>query len=465
MNVTFYTFTKRINSLSVPSGGTAITVKLKQGTDVLSPTLLLSSQVNPTAWNYAYIPDFGRRYFVKSWLSVRDMWECQLEVDVLGSWAEQIKTANALVLFSSSDYNLDLLDNRIAARGSYTENTIDYDFVGTLSGQQLSPGGSFCVTTLAQDSNWASGVATTYFMTYQQMQQFAGSMLNPDFVEQLKQYFTNPFDGLIDCYYLPFDAGLYCDLSLAGPVWLGSYQVPGTSARKPIQTSLAVKSKSVTMQIPWVYSDFRNLPPYTSIELFVPFCGSKSLDPGEFYGQESLLVTYSIDVNVGAVQAVVSTEKRTVQEFSGNCKVSLPIGQSQSRAESIIGGLGGAITAVSGFGGGNVALGATGVLSAISSVLSPQQVRTMGGMSGSVLGAILGNATTLYQNFRLSVVGRNASDNPAAIRPVQGNVLNAVKSIGSLSGYCQTSGFSLSAPAYQSEIDRVNTYMDGGVYL
>lgn len=465
MNVTFYTFSKRINSLAVPEGGTTLNVKLKQGTDVLSPSLLLSSQLNPSVWNYCYIPDFGRRYFVGSCESVHDLWECKLTVDVLGSWATQIKASSALVLFSSSRYNLSTMDNRIAARGSYTENTVDYDFVGTKSGQQLSPGGSFCVTTLAQDSNWASGVATTYFMTYQQMQTFARAMLEPSFVEQLKQYFTNPFDGLIDCYYLPFDVGLYCDLTVAGPVWLGAYQVPGTSARKPIQTSLAIKTKSVTMEIPWVYSDFRNLPPYTNIEFFVPFCGSKSLDSSEFYGQSTLLVTYSIDVNVGSVQAVVSSNKRVIQEYSGNCKVSLPVGQAQSRAESIIGGLGGAITAVSGYGSGNVALGATGVLSAVSSVLSPQQVRTMGGMSGSVLGAILGNDTTLYQNFRLSVFGRDTTASPQEIRAVQGNVLNNVALIGDLSGYCQTSGFSLNAPAYASEITQINSYMDGGVYL
>lgn len=465
MKAIFYNFSKRENSLSAPSGeGYEKEISLKDGCTILDPEIELSGSVD-LKWNYIHIPAFDRFYFITNWTAYRGIWTCSATVDALSTWAQYIRGTTAHVLFSSSKYNSHLMDTRIAAGGNLTQNSIDYDFVGTMSGQESGPDGYFVLTTLAQESQWATGTATQYFMTYQQMQNFARNMLAPDFLEQLKQFFNNPFDCLIDCYYLPIRASLYTNLSTDGPVYLGSYEVPGTTAKKPLVTSLAIKSKDILMDIPWVYDDFRRLPPYTNIDLFVPFCGTKSIDPAEVYHRPQLRMTYSVDLNSGSVQAVASQNKVVLQEWNGNCKVSLPISQNQSRVDSIIGGLGGAITAVAGFGSGNVALGATGVLSAAANVFTPMQVKTMGGFSGSILGAILDNATTQYQNFRITVTSRETSDEPANLTNTVGRMCNAVASIGSLSGFCQTSQFSVSGPMTDRERKAINAYMDGGVYL
>ena len=469
MQVSFYTFSKRRNSLAVPdSVGTAVDVRLKEGTNVLSPVLLLSGYENPTDWNYVSIPELGGRlYYVTSWESWRDLWRCYLSVDVLGSYRNAIRNTTALVIFSSSSYSLDLIDNRIPAQGSFTENSTDYDMQGTLSGAETTPVGMFALTTMAKDSDYATGVTTTYFLSWSNMSAFAKAMLEPSFIEELKQYFINPFDGLIDCYYLPVNVGTFVALGVPSPIWLGAYQVPGGAVGvQPRATSLAVHSLTRTMEIPWIYNDFRNLHPYTNIEIFVPFCGSKAIDTAEVYGTSEIKMEYSVDVSTGAVQAVAyNSNKKVLGEWSGNCKVSLPLAQSQSRAESLIGVTGAAVTSVAGAASGNAAMVASGALSAISSAIQPTQVKSMGGMSGSVLGAVLGNDRTLFQNFRITVTSRNTPESPSGIRGVQGNACNAVRTLSSLSGYCQTSGFSVSAPAFQSEIDEINSMLDSGVYL
>ena len=46
-----------------------------------------------------------------------------------------------------------------------------------------------------------------------------------------------------------------------------------------------------------------------------------------------------------------------------------------------------------------------------------------------------------------------------------GNCNGDVLSLGALSGYCQTSGASVNAPATDREINEINRLLDGGVYL
>ena len=73
--VNFYTFKKRMNSTMRPENAfPAVTPAatyyciLKAGCDVMSPVISLDYGIanNPTALNYAYIPDFNRYYFVKT---------------------------------------------------------------------------------------------------------------------------------------------------------------------------------------------------------------------------------------------------------------------------------------------------------------------------------------------------------------------------------------------------------------
>lgn len=477
MVVYFYTFDKRKNSTKVPAGmGTEVEVSLKDTSTVLAPVLDIRGLGTQTNYNYLFIPDFGRYYFVDDWSYQRGVWTVSAKVDVLGSWRNQIKAGSAYVIFSSSNFNLAAVDNRIAATSGYTRNQIDYDFVGTFSGQQNTPSGYFGVTALSKESNWSTGITTTYFLTYQQMQMFARAMLDPGLWEQLKQFFSNPLDAIVDCYYLPINAPMYASLTNEIPIQLGEYILPGVSGRASQQTSLAVSSKSHEMDIPWVYTDFRKCSAYTNISLFVPFCGEKSISPEEIFGAmpedgtwvpETITVDYSVDVMSGNVQAICyGTEKKKVlAEYTGNLKVQLPIGQTQTRAGQILGAIPSGIGALAGLASGNIALGASGVWNAVSSVLQPAQHKTMGGFSGSVLGAILGNDTTRWQNFRLICTALTSTTSPANIRQQIGNICGKSLGLGTLSGFCQTNGASISIPGYDMERDEINRLLDSGIFF
>lgn len=465
MRINFYNFSKRGNSTASPgAGGTEKSVYLKDNSSILSPVIEIEGTEDPTSWNYMYIPDYGRYYFIQNWTYYRGIWSCQGEVDSLASWKSAVLSTSALVAFSSSDYNLMAMDSRIASTGSYDRQIESAAFAGALSGQQTVPSGSFALTVIAENSVWATGGATTYFLTYQEMQSFANELASADVWTQIEQFFKNPEAGIIDCYYLPIDVAQYVDLSTSQAVSIGDYTFTATG-RLALSTNLAVKSKSASITIPWAYDDFRRLSPYTEISLFVPFCGSKSLPTELLSDVEAVLIDYSVDVATGAVQAIAYVKQEVLAEFSGNMRVALPIGQTQARVDSILGGAAGAITAIGGAATGNPIAFGSGLVSAVSSIVSPSIHNVCGGFQGSVLGAILGNEVSRWQYFRLAATSRSTTDTPEGIRTAIGNALYKVRQINGLSGYCQTSGFSVSAPCTQTERERINGLMDGGVFI
>lgn len=469
----FYTFSKRHNSTLTPTGsGESVSFTLKDATSVLSPVLEINSLSQPPAWNYVYITAFHRYYFVDNWSYYRGIWSAELSVDLLASWKSAILSTSALVIFSSTAYHTYAIDNRIAAQAIYTRTETWEDMSGIAAGNpNIGPTGVFIIDVLNNNSVWATGCSTKYILTYQQMQLFAKAMLEPGLWEQLKQYFTNPLDGLLDCYYLPISITQFLDLTTDVPIYIGEYQVPGVQAKTTLATSLAVKTKTVSVSIPWGYNDFRRCSKFTTLDFFVPFCGESSLPVDEMVNCDSFSVDYTIDPNSGNIQAICYVNNsdtdhfKVLQEYSGNIKVQLPVGQVQSRVGDMLGATPAVMTSVAGFATGNVALGAQGLLSAVSSMAVPATIRKMGGFNGSVSGAVIGGPGTRWRVFRLTTTSLASTADPVNLRPVCGNVYNAVRSLSGLSGYCQTAGASVSINGSDTERNQINTLLDAGIYI
>ena len=112
MNITFYTFSKRVNSTARPSGGTVYAVIIKDGSGIVSPSISLkwSGSESPVAFNYAYIPDWGRYYWVTNWTYYDRQWTADLRIDVLASYKSQIGASNQYVVRAASAYDESIVD-------------------------------------------------------------------------------------------------------------------------------------------------------------------------------------------------------------------------------------------------------------------------------------------------------------------------------------------------------------------
>lgn len=83
---------------------------LKEGCSVLSPSVVLTGE-NLSGFNYAYIPQFSRYYFITGITSIKNgLWQIDGHCDVLETYQNQIKAQKAVVERQEQKYNLYLND-------------------------------------------------------------------------------------------------------------------------------------------------------------------------------------------------------------------------------------------------------------------------------------------------------------------------------------------------------------------
>ena len=73
-------------------------VVLKRDTSILRPVLLVSADGSVFSYNYMYIEEFGRYYFIDDIRSVNNnIWEISAHVDVLETYKEAILSNSAII--------------------------------------------------------------------------------------------------------------------------------------------------------------------------------------------------------------------------------------------------------------------------------------------------------------------------------------------------------------------------------
>ena len=112
------------------TGELALNGALRDNSSVIKPTILI--QTDPLDYNYAYIPEFGRYYYITNITAFRkNAWLIDLKCDVLMSYADDIYKLRALIdreetqsqQYVSGDFVLDARHNteKIAFNNPFTE--------------------------------------------------------------------------------------------------------------------------------------------------------------------------------------------------------------------------------------------------------------------------------------------------------------------------------------------------------
>lgn len=85
---------------------------LRRATSIISPEFEFIYNKVPD-FNYVYIPNFNRYYFIDNIVSLRNnVWTLSLSVDVLMSFKEQIKECDGFIARNEFEFNHYLIDNR-----------------------------------------------------------------------------------------------------------------------------------------------------------------------------------------------------------------------------------------------------------------------------------------------------------------------------------------------------------------
>lgn len=85
---------------------------LREECSIIDPVIKIEGlqAANYANCNYAYIPSFGRYYFIKNIILKGNLCELHMHVDVLSSFATELKNLDAIVSRQENKFNLYLQD-------------------------------------------------------------------------------------------------------------------------------------------------------------------------------------------------------------------------------------------------------------------------------------------------------------------------------------------------------------------
>ena len=463
----FYNLSKRKNSTLLPTGGSEIPIDIKNGCSIENPIIELDYSGRPS-FNYFYIPDFERYYFVTGCDFEEGLWIIRGKRDPLASFKSSILATKANILFSSSS-SKDIIDSRIPMLSGYNLAVSDSAFPNNIIGPRA--------TILGVTGKGSFG---TYVME------------NPNQIKEildgvdlyLTDKITNVVDGFkqfffggnaAECLKAAFEIPIViagANLGSAENLKLGSYPCKDSNGNNirvyPINNPILTFDGSVS--IPWHYNDWRNNKPYTSIFLYIPLIGIIAIDPSEVLQSNSIDLHCSLNLTSGDFSVTYSVEGRHLGTNSTNIALPTPYGSVGIDTNKVMAGGAGIIASAAALGVG-IATGGIGTAAALgiaggmaggaASIVSSLQ----GSGSGSAgLGG--GSATGQDKVIHCYVLSRNFTDTQSNMNNIMGKPYFGCSTISAHSGYIQTAGFSLKdSNATLGEIEEVNSLMDGGVYI
>lgn len=451
MKLTAYRFfNKRKNSTKRPTGGEERDVVLLDDVSLYSPVF----ECNYWDYNDNYAKWAGRYYYVVDVVCVRnDLFDVHCEIDPLATWKDDIMATNAFVLFSTSSYDIGIPDPRLSSDPITITKSASTPVFPDLKE-------AYVVTYIGTDSCPSVGISEDNLKTLQT------KMMSDKFVETCRDWYKNLIktgetDGLItsnlvasligntantitSCIYMPkFYGHKGQSIVLAGDFWTELVGIV------PYHTL----SETYNISIPWAFpiGDFRNTAQFTSMAIYLPGYGFIALNADNYQGKGSIPVQATLDSFTGEITYLVDGKAKAT------CTTGYPVQVGTSQKGNVIGAIAGMTQAVASGYSGN-ALGAiSSGYNAVRSIMGvdPSSVGSMGGSS----------AFECYKNILVLVMAHNTNVDPSSVGSTIGRPLNAVRNIGSLSGYVQTTDAEVPTSAPDEYKTVINGSLNGGMYI
>lgn len=435
MQITLYNFIKRRNSTKRPSKGETINVNLKEGCSHYNPSFILNT--NPT--NYSYLSWGTWYYYITDIVNTRNgIWTISCELDPLATWKDDIKSTTAFVLYSTSNYNTDLIDPRLSS----AKDTIIKTSNANLS-FIANPQPRYIISYVGTHSNPYVAVTDTQLakiMSKMSDNAFAELFTDPN--NAISKMLTDTGSCITSCIYNPCTiVGAISEIIFAGGYKTG---VVGNAVNRD-----AMGSVSIT--IPWNFSDFRNRSQFTSLLLYLPAYGWLELNADNFQGRSSININMTLDSVVGEICYIVENQARCVAQMG------VPIQVSTVTQGNPLGAIGNVVAgSIAGL-MGNYAGAGVSAFNAITSAIGTN-VGSVGGSGGNT-------SYISKKDITLVCISHNTNVDPSSLANNYGRPCNKVVALSGLSGYVQTTNANVSTWAPKQYKDEIDALLNGGVYL
>lgn len=447
-NALLWSFSKKENSTARPVTSQAVTVQCvtNDDFDLVSPTLIFNfngGASNPTQYNYCYLGEYKRYYWIDSWSFTGGQWVAYCSVDVLASWKTEIGQQTVYVLRSASEWDGDIVDTTYPATSDVTvscvSNNSPWDSDGYYVVGFVSSGG---LTQYAKlDPSEFVQFGQTVFSD-----SFAQNTIGTDLGLDLVKSIIDPMQYIVSVMWIPLQAG---GGGRGKPVKLGWWDTGISGVALDAGSKII---RTVTFNIPKhpqaaSRGAYLNTAPYSEYVLDIKPWGRIVLDPAHLRDDSVLEVVYSIDLVTGSgVLWAVTDEARICLSVA---QVGVPVQVSQV-LHNYSGMITGAVGAIAGAAAGNVIGAAAGIGNMIGNAFPTANVQGVNGGRASLSGTWQLNAK--FYN----IVNEDLQD--------RGRPLCQRKRINTLSGFVQVQDADIALPATQNEQNAIRAYMEGGFF-
>lgn len=131
MQITLYRNTSPLNKISRALGSPlSISGYLREPCDVLNPQIEVEYNASLLTYNFVYIPDFGRYYFINDSSIDGKKLVLSMHVDVLYTYKNFIENSQCIANRSSSHFNPDVHDDLCTYENGwdYYSGVLPYEF-------------------------------------------------------------------------------------------------------------------------------------------------------------------------------------------------------------------------------------------------------------------------------------------------------------------------------------------------
>ena len=508
LTVDFWTFGKRENTTTLPFTTplkTYNTVQMKDDCSVVNPALKIRESINVRVmdWNYCYIHEFNRYYWVSDWMWNEGIWVCELQVDVLASFRTEIGNQTLYILRSYQDSaGFTLFDGNIvdstypctAGQATYTAYSVTNPFAGLYTNND----GTYIVGLVNKS---ASGVKYYAFnfagfsMFCNKLFSYSSGWLNIDpseISEDLQKALVNPFQYVVSAFYLPVPVSWFVNNSIGTAtttIEFGWWSVTVTAGARVLNPG-TLYSFTTSMSIPKHPSygsrgNYLNIAPYSIYTLrYYPF-GTFDVDTESISAWNTLDLYTDVDICTGKaiLTMAVNGKSNPIRTVESNISVPIPTASVNvdymnlgSKSTAVMAGASAVGQLVSGEGkwyqnvaqkgknfianlrSGNysaIGAGAKEVASNIlSSAMASKATAEITGQQGSY---------TLFDTQSLTLTGRFLPVAPEDFEH-RGRPLCQTRRINTLKGFVLCADADITVPCTDREKSAIQAYLEGGFY-
>lgn len=461
--VRLYTLKKRDNSTKQPTGnGTEFSCILKSGSGIMRPTISidLGKTLDPSQYNYAYIPTYNRYYFIEEWYFDRALWTASMKVDVLATYKTDIGNANLYIMRCASEHDGNIIDTLYPAKSGSS-------FASDVKTNPWTSAETYVIGVVSQDARCgslihyamgrASFTAICQWLLSDVVTTDNGFKIE-DCSLELQRSLVEPLQFIKSCVLLP--VSINDTISSVSPnPHVVVYGWETEEGGKVLDENTAIV-KTFTFNIqkhPDTNSrgNYVNSAPFTSITLTVPPFGVFDIDTSVTCNASTLTATIRLDQITGKGTLTVECNGIVLNRIEA--QIGIPISMSSVTRDYLgaVSNVGGAIGGMAeGFLTGGLAGGVVGGLSGIGNAIQSLQARANTiGTTGSY-GSLIGDFKLDHQFFRPI-----ADDNTHNGRP-----LCAKRVINTLSGYIIVQDGDVSINGTSTEDAQIRQYLETGFY-